>query len=82
VRRIGQKMMKVISDYAKQNGFSLIIGSDQVPIYFAVPDVELTNTIVKLYDSANPGDAGATSGTPAPRSSAPSTTRPAKPANQ
>ena len=82
VRRIGQKMMKVISDYARQNGFSLIIGSDQVPIYYAVPDVDLTNTIVKIYDSSNPGDAGATTGTPAPRSSAPSATRPAKPADK
>jgi outer membrane protein len=81
--RIGQKMVKVISDYARQNGFNLIIGSDQVPVYFAATEVELTNQIVKLYDAANPSDAPTTGGpaTPsAPRSAAPSPTNAAKPA--
>src|SRR5271157_2889723 len=32
-RRIGQKVVKQIDEYARQNGFSLVIGSDQVPIY-------------------------------------------------
>jgi len=84
-RRIFQKMAKQIDDYARQNGFSLIIGSDQVPIYFAAKEIELTEQIVKLYDAANPSDA-VTSGVPATpaatRSSAPSTPKPAKPADQ
>jgi len=82
INRIGQKMMKVLQDYARQNGFTLIIGSDQVPVYFAIPEVELTGQIVKLYDAAYPSDA-ATSGGPAtpsaPRSAAPSSTNAAKP---
>ncbi len=81
--RIGQKMMKVISDYARQNGFTLILGSDQVPVYFATTEMELTSQIVKLYDAANPGDAPTTGGpaTPsAPRSAAPSSTNASKPA--
>jgi Skp family chaperone for outer membrane proteins len=81
-RRIGQKMVKVINDYAQQNGFSLIIGSDQVPIYYAAKEVELTAEIVRLYDAANPSDAMTSGGpaTPAAHSVAPSTAKPAKPA--
>ena len=82
-RRIGQKMVKQIDDYARQNGFSLIIGSDQVPIYYAAKEVELTDSIVRLYDAANPSDA-LTSGVPATPAAthpaAPSTAKPAKPA--
>jgi len=80
INRIGQKMVKVISDYARQNGFTLILGSDQVPVYFAATEVELTTQIVKLYDAANPVDAPTTGGpaTPsAPRSAAPSAAKPA-----
>jgi len=77
-RRIGQKMVSVIHDYAQKNGFSLVIGSDQIPIYYAATEVDLTDQIVKLYDAANPVDAGTTSGTPStPRSSAPGATKPA-----
>jgi outer membrane protein len=81
-RRIGQKVVKVIDDYARQNGFSLIIGSDQVPIYYATKEVELTAEIVKLFDAANPSDAPITGGpaTPAAKhSGAPSTAKSPKP---
>jgi len=76
-RRIGQKMVTVIQDYAQKNGFSLIIGSDQVPIYYQGPDVDVTDQIVKLYDAANPVDAPTTGGPAAPRSGAPSAAKPA-----
>jgi outer membrane protein len=80
-RRIGQKVVKQINDYAQQNGFALVIGSDQVPIYYAAKEVELTDAIVRLYDAANPSDA-LTSGVPAtPAATHPaSTAKPAKPA--
>jgi outer membrane protein len=81
-RRIGQKVVKVIQDYARQNNFTLIIGSDQVPIYYAATEVELTDQIVKLYDAANPADIPVTGGaaTPAaPRVGAPTAPKPAKP---
>jgi outer membrane protein len=82
-RRIGQKMVKQIDDYARQNGFSLIIGSDQVPIYYAAKEVDLTDSIVRLYDVANPSDAltsGRPATPPATHPVAPSTAKPAKPA--
>ncbi|MGA2076043.1 MAG: OmpH family outer membrane protein [Terriglobia bacterium] len=78
-RRIGQKMVKVIQDYASKNGFSLVIGSDQIPIYYAATEVDLTEQIVKLYDAANPADAPTSGGpaAPATRSSTPSASKPA-----
>ena len=81
-RRIGQKMVKQIDDYARQNGFSLVIGSDQVPIYYAAKEVDLTDAVVRLYDAANPSDAvsGAPATPSATHSAGTSTAKPAKPA--
>jgi len=82
LRRIGQKMMKIIDDYARQNGFVLIMGSDQVPIYYAAKEVDLTEQIIKLYDAANPAEAvssGVPATPPAPRPAGPATAKP-KPA--
>jgi len=71
VRRIGQKMVRIISDYAQQNGFTLVLDDAQIPIYFASKDIELTGEIIKRYDAANPvADAGATA-KPATHSTAP-----------
>jgi hypothetical protein len=78
-RRIGQKMVKVIQDYAPKNGYSLVFGSDQVPVYFATTDVDLTTSIVKLYDAANPADAPTTGGPATPgatKSGTPSASKP------
>ena len=59
INRIGVKMVKVINEYASQNGFALILDDAQIPIYFASKDIEVTADIVKLYDAANPvADAG------------------------
>jgi outer membrane protein len=84
-RRIGQKMVKQIDDYARQNGFSLVIGSDQVPVYYAAKEVDLTDAIVRLYDQANPSDAVTSGGPATPAATHPagsSTAKPAKPAVQ
>ena len=60
VRRIGQKMVRIIGDYAQQNGFVLVIDDAQVPIYYAAKDIDITAEMVKRYDAANPvADAGA-----------------------
>lgn len=75
VRRIGQKMLRVINDYAPQHGFALIMdpAAAQVPVYFAANGIDITETIVKLYDATNPTAAAA----PGTISSAPAPTRPA-----
>jgi outer membrane protein len=54
VSRIGKKMVRVIDDYAQQNGFVLVIDDAQVPIYYASKDIEISAEIVKRYDAANP----------------------------
>lgn len=61
INKIGQKMVHVISDYAQQSGFTLVLDDAQIPIYFASKDIEITEEIVKRYDTANPmADAGGT----------------------
>lgn len=69
IGRIGQKMVKVISDYAEQNSISLVIEGGQIPIYYAGTGVDITQEIVKRFDQANPqADAG---GTTAPATATP-----------
>ncbi len=69
VRQIGQKMVRQIQEYAKQNGFALVLDSAQIPVYFAATDIDLTETMVKRYDAANPVAAAAAT-PPAPVSAA------------
>src|ERR1035437_3385605 len=64
VSRIGQKLVRVIGDYAQQNGFVLVIDGAQIPIYYAAKDIEISADIVKRYDAANPLPAAA--GAPKP----------------
>jgi len=73
-RRVGQKMVKVIEDYARENNFTLVIGSDQVPIYYAVKELDLTEAIVQRYDAANPAGAPVSGGPAAPAHHAGSST--------
>ncbi len=54
IRRIGQKMVHIIQEYAPQNGMALVIDGTQVPIYYAQKDLDITEAIVKRYDAANP----------------------------
>jgi Skp family chaperone for outer membrane proteins len=55
MRELGQKMVKVIDQYASGHGFALVIDGSQVPVYYAAKGVDITPEIVKLYDSSNPG---------------------------
>jgi outer membrane protein len=68
VQRIGQKMVKVINEYAQKNGFALVMDDSQLPIYYVAQGIDITEPIVKLYDQANP------MGTPAAAASHPKTT--------
>ena len=77
VRRIGQKMLRVISEYAQQNSFVLVIDNAQIPVYYAAKEADLTDEIVKRYDAANPVEGATTA--PAATGGA-STPRPAVPA--
>ncbi|TAM79465.1 MAG: OmpH family outer membrane protein [Acidobacteria bacterium] len=77
MRELGQKMVKVIDQYASGHGYALVIDGSQVPVYYAAKGVDITPEIVKLYDSANPAQA---SSSPAGSSGSAATPRaPARP---
>lgn len=81
IRRIGQKMVRVIGDYAQQNSLTLVVDSAQIPIYYAAKGTDITEEIVKRYDAANPVSASDTAApsTPntRPASRNPAASRPA-----
>ena len=77
VNRIGQKLVRIMNEYAQQNGFAVIIEGNPQLIYYAAPQSDLTEQMIKLYDGANPvanaagaGSSGAAKSTAA-KSSAP-----------
>jgi outer membrane protein len=73
VDRIGRKMMDVLDRYAREQGIVAVFDSSaqNSPILFASTNIDITQEIIKLYDSAYPLKAGAT---PAPSKPAASTT--------
>lgn len=77
MRELGQKMVKVIDQYASAHGYALVIDGSQVPVYYAAKGVDITPEIVKLYDSSNPSQAAPGSAAPSSSTSAPKT--PARP---
>ncbi|MBZ5515985.1 MAG: OmpH family outer membrane protein [Acidobacteriia bacterium] len=79
LRRLGQKMVRVINEYAQQSGYALILEEAQVQPYFVTRDVEITEEIAKRYDAANPVEGAATSGAVSAPAATPATARPATP---
>ena len=59
VRRIGQKMVRVINEYAQQNGFAVVMDDAQVPVYYVAKGYDLTEAVTKKYDAANPAESPA-----------------------
>jgi len=59
-QRIGQKLMNVLDEYAKQNGFAVVldVSSPQSPVLWAGRATDITEEIVNAYN--------AQSGVPAP----------------
>ena len=79
IDRIGRKMVDVLDKYARENGYSVILDSSaqNTPILYASTSVDVTQDIVRLFDSAYPVKAGAPAQKPAPKPAA--TTTPTKP---
>src|SRR6266446_2994453 len=71
--RIGRKMIDVLDNYARGNGYVAILDSSaqNTPILFASTNIDLTQDIVRLYDQAYPVKGGA-----------PASTTPARPAQK
>ncbi|HET9401666.1 MAG TPA: OmpH family outer membrane protein [Candidatus Acidoferrales bacterium] len=56
---IGRKMFDVLDKYARENGYAAVIDSSQSTVVYVSPQVDITNDIVKLYDTAYPSKGGA-----------------------
>ncbi len=82
IDRIGRKMVDVLDRYARENGYNIVLDSSaqNTPILYASTQIDVTQEIVRLYDSAYPvkGGAPAQQKPPAAKPAAPTTT-PTKP---
>lgn len=76
---LGQKMMDVIIKYATGNGYAVVIdvSNPQTPVLWADPSADITQEIVKIYDSAHPAGAAPS---PATTKAAPPAAAPRPPA--
>lgn len=61
IDRIGRKMVDVLDRYARENGITLVLDSSAQnnPILYASTQIDVTQDIVRLYDSAYPVKAAA-----------------------
>ena len=70
---LGAKMMKIVEEYAAQNGYAVVldVSNPQTDVLWAAASTNITPDIVRLYDQAHPNAAA-----PAP----PAAAKPAAPA--
>ena len=82
IDRIGRKMIDVLDRYARENGYVAVLDSSaqNTPILYASNQIDVTQDIVRLYDTAYPVKAGAAA-TPKPAAAKPAQSTP-KPATQ
>jgi outer membrane protein len=75
--RIGHKLVDVLDRYARENGYSVILDSSaqNSPILYRSTSVDVTQDIVRLYDSTYPMKGGSTASPATP----PATQRPKPP---
>jgi len=52
INRIGQKMQAIVTRYAQENNLGVLL--DGQVVVFAIPSVDITEPIVKLYDQTHP----------------------------
>jgi outer membrane protein len=70
LQSLGDKLVKVMDQYALQNGLAMVldVSPQQSPVLWAAPGIDITSEIVRLYDKAYPV-------TPAPAGTPPAPTR-------
>lgn len=75
---IGQKVYKVLEDYARKNSYHVIldVSSPQSPVLWASSAVDVTDEIIKLFNAAPPTASGASAAPGAGSVSAPATGAP------
>lgn len=80
MNNIGPKLADVLSKYSKENGYSVILdtSSQQTPVVYGAPQVDVTEEITKLYDQSHPAKSTPTTTPKATPPKSP-TPRPTKP---
>ena len=80
MNNIGPKLAEVLSKYSRENGYSVILdtSSQQTPVVYGAPQVDVTEEITKLYDQSHPAKSTPTM-TPKPTPPKSTTPRPTKP---
>jgi len=80
INTLGRKLMTVLDKYSKENGYAVVLdtSSQQTPVIYQAPTVDITQDIIKLYDQNYPVKAAASTTTkPAtPRATAPKPQQP------
>ncbi len=80
------KMGDIIKNYAVKNGYTIVldVSSQQTPVLWATPAVNITDDIIKLYDQAHPlsGAAPAPADAKPQAPSAPAASAPKPPATK
>jgi outer membrane protein len=81
VNEIGQRMMQIIDEYAKAQGFALVldVSSQQSPVVWAANGIDITQQIVELYDKRY-GAGEASAAKPAAPAAKPAAGSPSAPA--
>jgi len=72
---IGRKLLEVINQYAKENGYAVILdtSAQQTPVVWGAAQADVTQEITKRYDQSHPVKADATAAkSAAPPAAAPS----------
>ena len=61
INSIGRKLVDVLSQYSKENGYSVILdsSSQQTSVVYGAPQVDVTQNIVRLYDQSHPAKTSA-----------------------
>lgn len=67
VATIGRKMIGILDDYAKKNGYSVILdtSSQQTAVLYAANQIDITQDIIRLYDQSYPVKTAAAPAKPA-----------------
>ena len=82
LQQLAQKMTAVIERYSRDHGYTMVVdvSSQQSPVLYASPTIDITKDIIELYDQASPAMTNPAPAKPAtPGLSAPKPTTPAKP---
>lgn len=74
VNSIGQRLLQVVDEYAKANGYTIVldVSAQQSPVLWAANGIDITQPIVELYDKKF-GSGAAAAPAAAPPAAAPKT---------